>query len=467
MKIYLGKSDAIWSYVGVIMSMGANFMLLPFILLYLDNDSIGLYYIFISLGALTQLFDLGFNPAFARNVAYCWSGATTLNETGGAIVTENSTDFSLFRDVLEACKYVYKVISSISLSLILIFGIVYIRYITRDILGNQAEIAWFIFALALFLNLYFGFYAVFLRGVGAIAEINKVTVFARVFQILVTIALLVLGFGLIGTSIGYLSYGIIYRIQTKRKFFRFHRIGESLKSVVGKAERQSIHRIIRTIWYSAWRDGLVSVSTYLIGQAGTIVSSLYLTLEVTGIYSLSVQLTMAIALIAGTFHSMNQPVLQSAYITGDINKQRSVLSFNVVSFISLFVVGISLLVLVGIPIIRVIKPTYIVSIPVILAMGFYQFLLHFRNCYTTFLSTTNRVIYYKAFIVSAIICIVLEFTFTGYFAFGIWGLIWAQVFSQLMYNSWKWPRLVHQELSLSPRTMIKLSFSELKLLLSL
>lgn len=460
MKITLKKRDAVWSYLGIILSMGASFLLLPFILLYLDNDSVGLYYIFISLGALAQLFDFGFNPAFARNVAYCWSGATELTRTGGSFVSGTDTDFRLFRDVLDACRFVYRLISSIAFGLILVFGIFYISYISRDVPGNSPEIAWMIFAVALFLNLYFGYYSVFLRGVGAIAEINKATIFAKLIQIVGTVVLLYMGFGLIGTSIGYLAYGITFRILARHSFLRFHGIGACLEAIPGKVDRGTVIRIVKTIWYNAWRDGLVSVSNYLLGQAGTIVSSFFLSLEQTGMYSLSVQLAVAIASIASMFHSMNQPVLQSAYITGNVNKQKTVLSFNVISFICLFVFGMVLLVVVGIPVIHVIKPTYVISIPVLFAIGAYQFILSFRNCYATYISTTNRVIYYKAFIFSAILCIVLEFAFTGYFELGAWGLVWAQIFSQLVYNLWKWPMVVHDELNLSIKQMIELAKNE-------
>lgn len=463
MKIILSKRDAVWSYLGVFISMGASFIVLPFVLYFLDDDSIGLYYIFLSLGAFTYLFDFGFSPAFARNVAYCWSGSKSLKSIGGEVVTSSEPDYHLFRDVLSACKYIYRIISSLAFLFIMGFGFFYISYISSEIDSNSPLYAWAIYSVSLLINLYFGYYSVFLRGVGAIAEVNKITVIAKLIQISGTIIFLILGFGLIGTSIGSLLYGISFRLIAKRSFENYEGIGLSLKRVQKQVDKQSVFQIINTIWYNAWRDGLVSLSTYLLGQAGTVVSSLFLSLMETGIYSLSMQLAVAIATIAATFSSMNQPVLQSAYITGDQEKQKTVLSFNIISYIVLYFLGFGMLVSIGLPIIKMIKPAYQLSISIILGIGSYQFLLHLRNCYGIYLSTTNRVIYYKSFIISAVICIFLEILFTGFLHIGVWGLIAAQILSQVFYNIWKWPIYVHNELGLSATSMLKYSTKELGL----
>ena len=358
-------------------------------------------------------------------------------------------------------------ISTFAFLIILSFGFFYIKYITQEISGNVPIIAWVIFAFSLFLNLYFGYYAVFLRGVGAIAEINKATIFARVIQIIVTVSLLVAGAGLIGTSIGYLLYGVSFRLYAKKLFYRFKDIGNSLNKTEYQPEKKEILLVVKTIWYNAWRDGLVSVSNYLLGQAGTIVSSLFLSLEATGMYSLSVQVTTAIATIAATFNSMNQPVLQSAYITGNREKQKSILSFNVVTLVILFLLGMFLLVFIGIPILQLIKPSYTLSIVLIIFIGGYQLMLYFRNCYGSFLSTTNRVIYYKAFIFSAILCVGLELLLTGVFNLGVWGIVSAQFLSQLVYNIWRWPTFVHKELRLSMKDTIFYAVNEMKSFLGL
>ena len=119
--------------------------------------------------------------------------------------------------------------------------------------------------------------------------------------------------------------------------------------------------------------------------------------------------------------------------------------------------------LVGIPLLRIIKPTAVVSMPVLLGLCVYQFILKFRNCYTSYFSCTNRIIYMNGFIVSAVLCVVLSFLAIGVLDFGVWGLIVAQIISQAVYNLWKWPMLAHKEMELSANEMIRIGTYESKL----
>lgn len=66
MSINLSKVDIIWSYVGTILSMSANVLMLPVIVYYLDSDMLGLWYVFASIGGIAVLFDFGFGVTFAR-----------------------------------------------------------------------------------------------------------------------------------------------------------------------------------------------------------------------------------------------------------------------------------------------------------------------------------------------------------------------------------------------------------------
>ena len=64
MGIKAKKKDIVWNYIGIFFSMGANFLILPFMLWFLDADSIGLWYVYLSIGGIAALFDFGFNPTF-------------------------------------------------------------------------------------------------------------------------------------------------------------------------------------------------------------------------------------------------------------------------------------------------------------------------------------------------------------------------------------------------------------------
>lgn len=172
------------------------------------------------------------------------------------------------------------------------------------------------------LNLYFGYYGSFLRGVGAISDANKATVYSKAVQIIVTIVLLACGFGIVGTSVAYLVYGTLYRIIARQSFYKYKGIGDRLKEVKNIIPIEEIKEMFWTVWHNAWREGIVSLANYLANQATTIICSLYMPLTQTGSYSLAVRLGMAVAQVSSAMYTANQPVLQSAYINNDKAKMK-------------------------------------------------------------------------------------------------------------------------------------------------
>ena len=139
---------------------------------------------------------------------------------------------------------------------------------------------------------------------------------------------------------------------------------------------------------------------------------------------------------------------------------RKTMSMIVVSFVYLFFLGTASFCVIGIPFLKLIKPSAVVSIPILIGLCVYQFILKYRNCYTSYFSCTNRIIYVGGFTISAILCVGLSFVAIGPLNMGIWGLISAQIISQAVYNLWKWPSLGHKELGLSIKDMIYIGNQE-------
>ncbi|RHT62598.1 hypothetical protein DW748_11420 [Ruminococcus sp. AM28-41] len=460
MKINLSKQDILWSYIGTILSMGANLLMLPFLMIFLDENTLGLWYVFASIGAIATLFDFGFGVTFARNVTYAWAGARELKKEGAELAINSEPDYRLMKKVLKTCKIIYGIIAGSALLLLLTLGTGYVIFVSREINGYTYIIAWIIYAVAVFLNLYYGYYASFLRGVGNVAQANKNTVWARLLQIILMVVLLFMKFGLIGACVAYLAYGTLFRLLGKHYFYKYKGIGENLSKVKYEPSGDEIKEMISIVWHNAWRDGAISLCNYCCNQVSTLICSAYLSLAETGTYSIGVQIASAIATIAGTLYNTYQPELQVAYISADKDKMRKTMSMIVVSFVYLFFLGTASFCVIGIPFLKLIKPSAVVSIPILIGLCVYQFILKYRNCYTSYFSCTNRIIYVGGFTISAILCVGLSFVAIGPLNMGIWGLISAQIISQAVYNLWKWPSLGHKELGLSIKDMIYIGNQE-------
>ena len=449
MRIKVSKLDIFWSFAGTILSMSSNLIILPFLMMYLDDSTLGLWYVFASIGSIAILFDMGFAVTFARNITYCWSGAKKLQKESVFFADSDEPDYYVIKKVINTCKFIYIVISLIALILMLSAGTFYIIFVSKEINGHEKIIAWLIYSFAVFLNLLFGYYGSFLRGVGAVDKVNIDIVISKSIQVALTIVLLVAGVGIIGASIAYLSYGFCFRLLGRFFFYRQNNLKQKLKEVKQKVPFSEIRKTFSIVWHNAWKDGVISISNYLSNQGSTLVCSAYLPLSETGVYSIGVQLATAVSQIASTLYSTYQPELQSAYVLKDKKNIQRAMSIIVMSFVYLFFIGTIGACLAGVPLLKLIKPSAVVSIPVFLGLSFYQFILKYRDCYASYFSSTNRIIYLWSFVVFSALGVGLSIVALAVLNLGVWGLIAAQIISQLIYNVWRYSYLAHKEMSIS------------------
>ncbi|ETJ13372.1 MAG: hypothetical protein Q620_VSAC01251G0001, partial [Veillonella sp. DORA_A_3_16_22] len=161
---------------------------------------------------------------------------------------------------------------------------------------------------------------------------------------------------------------------------------------------------------------------------------------------IAIQLTTAVAVVASTLYNTYQPAFQNAYITKNQPRLRELFSFSVTLFIVIYWIGIFGLWLVGLPLLNMIKSNFVISDTVLWGAGIMQFVIYYRNCYTSYFSCTNRIIYVKSFILSSAIGLLLSLVCMEFFDFGILGLLGGIILSQLMYNSWYWLYKAHTEM---------------------
>ncbi|MCD7120631.1 hypothetical protein LTY37_07395 [Limosilactobacillus agrestis] len=448
MKINISKNDIIWNYIGIIVSLMGNFLLIPFLLKFLSTDYYGLWNVFISLGAISVLFDFGFNSLFARNIAYSWSGVETLSKENVVATDNESVNYLLLKKVIKTCQLVYLIISLAALIVMVTIGTVYINYVGKTI-GNSfvVIVAWELYAIGIFLDLLYGYYDAFLRGIGEVGADNKARVISKLVQISLTIVLLFFNFGIISTSIANIIYGLMFRGLCKRSFYNYKDMKANLKKV-GSVSISDTLETFKIVWHNAWREGVVSIANYISNQVTTLLCSFYLGLSQTASFGLAVQFTSAIAQISSALFSSYMPALQEAYAHREKKRIQEKLSYSMGIYIILFPLGIIALLL-CIPLINFIKGSNILDVKLILGVGLYQYLLKYRDCYSWYLGGTNRVIYYKSFIVASILCVLLSILFVQYLSLGVMGFIIAQIFSQIIHNAWYWPRFVDKELGLT------------------
>jgi O-antigen/teichoic acid export membrane protein len=456
LSISVSKRDVLWSYAGTCSTMLVNLALLPVMIKLIDADSLGLWYVYSSIGGLVTLFDFGFNPTMARNVAYCWSGAKSLTKTGKSTEERSGEpNFGLLRQLVVTCRVLYGIITVAAALAIGIAGTMYVMKLAGNLDMREVVVSWVLYVASILLSLYYGYFAILLRGVGAVRQYYQIMTFARCAQFVISVALMLVGMGIVAAAAAYFTYGLLLRLLSKHAFYRYESIGERLKRLLGKTTPSDVGDLFRTMWYNAWRDGLVSLSAYLATQATVLVASAFLTLAQTGVYSISVQLINAVMTLSSVAYTAQQPAMQAAFYEDNRDKLKSITAETMVTYLLVYTVLLVGLVTVGAPVLSIIKPGTTFDAAVILCLGCIDYFYKRMQLYASFISNMNTVPYMPAFIVSSAAGILLSAALMDA-GFGVWGLLAGQGIPQLIYNCWRWPKYVYDYLEVSHKQMLKL-----------
>ena len=442
------KTDVIWNYVGTIMSLASGFILLPLLLVFLSDTELGLWYVFLAVGNLTQLFEFGFHPTFSRNIVYCMSGARKLSKSGfDRSSVQEGIDWHLLKVLMSVAKSVFALIGLLTFIIVSIFGSMYVNIVSSDLTGFSHWIAWAIFCVAIFLNLYYLYALTFLRGIGDIAAENKAKTFARLAQLVLSAVLLPMGFGLIGAALGYFFNGLLLRFLALRQF-RLHKdIIAGLNTstaLVSKHERKEVFDTVITI---SWRDGVVQLAGYCSTQATSILSSLFLGLSVTGTLSVLQQLANAVYAVSQSYVSTFYPSFQSSFAKGNLSLCKDIVGRGIFIYWLMVLVCTLGIIFIVFPVLPLFRPNIDLDIPLYIGLTVYLSLWQHQSIFCSFIISTNRIPYLWGYLISAVLCIASSSLLMGFFSLGAWGLILGQGVVQLAYNNWRWPqylcRLMH------------------------
>lgn len=436
-NIKIGKGDIIWSYIGNFFKVAANIILLPVVLKMLTDDELGIWYVFGSVSQIVVLLDFGFAATIARNIAYAWCGVDSLKKDSiGELNEGQKTNYEYFKKVLDTCRFIYLIIASVALLILLTAGLLYIRS-----LDESCVIAWIIYSIGVAVNLLYCYYTSFMRGIGAIAENNKAAVISKMTQIIVTIVLLTMGAGILGVSIAYFVSGLILGLCSKFYFEKYEGIKEKLKTVKSRSSLSEIKNMFGIIWYNASKDGLVTVANYLNTQANTLICSSVLGLVTTGAYGLSVQLATISVSIAGIPFSSALPKLQEKAAQRDDEGGCRIFSGTMILFAISYVL-LTVMVIVLLPIIKWLKPTLVIEVPMLLIVFLLLFIDKIYHLCASLISTYNTLPYTKAFFYSSIVSVIVSYVLANFTSLGLWGILLAPIIVAACYNMWKWPLYV-------------------------
>lgn len=446
MQIQTRRKDIIWNYIGIFFSMGSQVIWLPVLIHYLSPDLLGLWYVFVSIGGLVELLDSGFTPTLSHSMSYAWSGAEDLQKQG-VVFSKNKKEpnYPLVCSIMYTCRKLYFGIALAASLLMISVGTVHIQHIAKSYLNMQVYAAWSLFILSTFINLYIGYYSVVLVGIGDVSNKNKANILSKaVFLISGSIGLIA-GMGILGMSIAYFASGFVIRFLSKRYLIKTHHFDTILKNYKFQNQYSQKH-ILAMMWPNAWRDGLVTVSSYFTGQATVLLGSNFLSLYETGIYSFSVQVINAICSIANALFGAYLPAIQSAYVAREKHLMKLYYSKAMACFWHLSFWGITIFTIIGIPVVQFLRKDFVIDRLAFIVLAIYIYLLSRHRNSTSFIVTMNKLPYTFSFIFFGTISLGATYIGLAHFHLGLWGMILIPLAVQSLYNNWKWNMVVNRYL---------------------
>lgn len=459
MIIKTSKKDYIWSYLAYILRFGVNLFVFPLVLKILNPSEYGLWVTFASIGIIVNLFDFGFSSTLLRNMTYVWSGASDLQQEGYKTLSGDYTrDDRVFVLTFQTCQRIYLVIALMAFIISNTAGVAYVLYIIRDIYTVEYLIAWIIYGISISLNLYYAYWAVSLKSVGAIAQSQKATVFGFLIQIIISYLGLLSGGGIIALAIAACLGGIVIRIMSKIYFMRYNNIGEILRRKTYAIRKQERIDTFKTMWFNAKRAGVSSIATVSMIQSTTLFSSAYYGVAITGEYGLCFQLLSALTGISQIHYQTSLPQLTQARLMNDLKKCQNIFSTSIVISWLIYVIGVLTIIIFGKPILLLLESQTSLNIQILIIMALYMLGEMNYSLHASYISLENKLPFVNSVVITSITVILLSFLNIKT-AFGIIGLLGIRLIIESAYIFWKWPYIAHKQLEMSS---IKIVYTGLK-----
>lgn len=431
-----------WGFISQFLSTGVNLLILPFVVYYLSSEEIGIWYNFSMLYALVLLLDFGISTTLTRNVAYAWAGCKAITSERLISRTATSANSVLLGQVFHASRKIYYYITLVAFFILSTIASYYIYKISSDA-DNQSDIliSWIVYCFAMICNLYYFYWTPMLRGIGAVEVYYKSNCISKFIQFSLTILGLYFGFGLLAVSIAYLVSVVINRIYSKISFMRFISCS-SVDLCLTSVDNKAVKEILINSKKSIFKQGVISISNYMSDKVALVFVTVFLGLEASGSFGITVQALTVVSVIANVFYNTVAPKIIHSKVQGDSDTAYELL-FRSLSYQVLIIVVFGIAAIFVGPYLLILfnSNTSFVDTYSMLIMLMYVLVFNYQLVNSNFIIMDNEFPMLIPYVITAISFCALAYISLMYIS-NIFTLVLIQLLCQLSYNAWKWPSYV-------------------------
>ncbi len=421
-----------WGLFAIALRFGSALLLLPLILRHLSPEELGLWYVFVSLGALALLVDLGFAPNIVRATGYLWAGSRTLLPFGISLEEiENNhrpPNVEMLADLVASVRVYYLALAGVLFLLLSGAGGAWIWHKSAGLTNaNSIRAAFLVYALGLSLGFAHNLWPSLLSGINAVRQTQQITAGCLIAQFCLTAAGLVLGWKLWALVLGAVVAYVAERITARIVFSQL----SPLRSA------KFDFSLIAVLWPNAWRGAAVGLGAYMILQANTLICSAFLDLRTTASYGLSLQAVTLLVGLSSIWVIAKMPTIYHLRAQGLLTQIarifRQRISFAVVTFI----VGAIILLSLGQNLLLHLHAQTLLLPRALLALLLVIQLLEMHHgLYGELVYSENVNPFVRPALISGATIVIFSLVLTP--RFGLWGMLLATGAVQLCFNNW-WP----------------------------
>lgn len=444
---HIGKKDIIWSYVATIFRVGAGIILWPFILSQMSAETVGIWNVMITIMGFVALLDFGFQPSFARNISYIFSGVTKLQKVGiQTAVSDGNINFSLLKGTLNAMRKFYRWMALGVFVILGIAGTAYFYCILQKYSGDRTDamIAWILLIAINSYNVYTLYYNALLLGKGYIRRERQIMILSQCVYLSLAIVLIYAGYGLTAIVSSQAVSIILQRILSYRVFFT-----KELKQQLLHTEADETKDILRAISPNAVKVGLTQLGGFCVTKSALLIGSAFLTLEETACYGITLHIIDILARCSTVYYQSITPKIAQSRANKDVIKLKYYFVCSVGILVATFLLGGAAIAFLGNWGLNMIGSETKFLPTIMLCVMLLVYLLETNHSIAAgFISADNRIPFFIPSLLSGLGTVVLLWLFLSIFKWGVWGMILSQGIAQLVYQNWKWPSMVIKELNI-------------------
>ena len=427
-----------WNWIFNGLRLASGVLLIPLLYRLFSEPDLDMYALFSVLTGLLITFDMMFGTTITRNVGYAMRGIMEIQAQGIAALTEKDREpnYTLLGQLLSATQKIYRYLALGILVLLGVGGTLMISpHFDQTSSPGITRLAWGITIISACLELYTGYWFVFLRGLNQVVLSARLSACIYGGRLVIAVALLLSGAGLLAVPIATLLTGVTQRMLARRitlqlmpKEFRLD----------GRRDRE----LIRAIWPNTWRMGLIllSINIMMIGFGKLITWKWGLGAFYPYHFSYQILYTVCMSM-AGVWTLVKWPLIcQLRALKDNAGVQKIIWPRIWLQILTYLGLSIGFIVA-GPPILKWIAPDKELLPRIWLSLlGLYTFLEMQYVFWTTLISTENRIPSLWAAVFTNLATVVVSALLMQFTPLKIGAFIVGPLACGVAFNFWFWPR---------------------------